>query len=510
MLTGTQSTASGAMHQIHFSGEGGLLGPGPGPSATSLPGTRADHDRLATWNNRLAPVAAPRFAGGQARDGYWYRRFDDGQGVLLYRLPGSEGREGSARALFGTNVTPTMALICAASDWLGGAADASPGWGSLQAVGLPSREQAVHINGTLDSDALAHPALVNLVTAVLSDPFSPVDVLTSYGTRELERQERIVLMWGLYRALYRVLGRGSRPRFPGIDWSFATHEPWPTREESGLIPPRIAFRPPYRGMRANGAGPVDLSAPPRSHSAYRDVAGWLTNRLNSGDEILSEEEWRLLTADPDGAYARVLESLHNRAAQEGMATGSAPAARAAGEEATERVPPRSVDGEETDRIPPPVDEEATESLAGGEATDRIPPPPAAREELANRAPQPPVDEEATDRIPPRPVDGERTDQIPPPPAAREESTEELPTGGAVDQRLRLLLQAVEEARDVLSLERAVNGMVHQLNPGFMGELEVRGSQEAPQRSPITANTPFLVAASAAAVLFLVCLLLLVF
>ncbi|MFV2195319.1 hypothetical protein [Nocardiopsis sp. LOL_012] len=508
MLTGTQSTASGAMHQIHFSGEGGLLGPGPGPSATSLPGTRADHDRLATWNNRLASVAVPRFAAGQARTGYWYRRFDDGQGVLLYRLPESGGRGGTARALFGTNVTPTMALICAASDWLGGTADAPPGWGSLQAVGLPSREQAVHINSTLDSDALAHPALVNLVTAVLADPFSPVDVLTSYGTRELEQQERIVLMWGLYRALYRVLGRGSRPRFPGIDWSFATHEPWPTHEESGLVPPRIAFRPPYRGMRVNGSGLVDLSAPPRPHGAYRDVAGWLTNRLNSGDEILSEEEWRVLTADPDGAYARVLERLHARAAQEGMATGSAPAVRAAGEEATERVPPRPTDGEEADRIPPPVDEEATESLAGGEATDRIAPLPAARKEPVNRSAQPPVDDEETDRVPP-PVDGEATDRIAPLPAAREESTEELPTGGAVDQRLRLLLQAVEEARDVPSLERAVNGMVHQLNPGFMGELEVRGSQEAPQRPPITANTPFLVAVSVAAVLFLVCLLLLV-
>ncbi|MFI6577946.1 hypothetical protein ACIBFB_19320 [Nocardiopsis sp. NPDC050513] len=477
-MTATGDAGGPVAHQIHFGWrENNLLGQGLGPTSTSLR-RDVDYERLRSWYGRLAKVAIPEFAPGEAEPGFWFRRFEDGQGALLYRVPESVDRDrrGSfARAMVGPGVGPTWALLCAARNGLGGAAPAHEDWGMLPPLPLPSRrtENLRRMHGELDRDALSHPGLVNLVAAVLANPFARVDVRSAYGARTMDHKDRIVLLWGLYRALFRVLGRSNDPLFDGVDWSFSTSEPWSDRTGHPADPPRLAFRPP-----GSGDGPVDLAAPaPQDHA--RLVAQWLTNRLDEEDDPLTPDERariRRLGEWGDDGYGWMMRRLHEKAAREGTTVPAPPRAGATRRSPAD-APPWSQPGEEpaTRTRPDTADEEATEE---------VPPPPAGPDE--------------------------RTEEIAPRPGAAEEPTEELSPGGAgvqgADPELASLTTRIRHARDGDELAQAVNELVHLLNPTVPDALRLRG-RPRDLRISLTAPLHLLVAAGAALLLLVVCLVL---
>ncbi|MEV2277065.1 hypothetical protein AB0I72_15925 [Nocardiopsis sp. NPDC049922] len=464
-MTSAGDAGGPVAHQIHFGWrENNLMGQGLGPTSTSLR-RDVDYERLRYWYGRLAKVAIPEFAPGEAEPSFWFRRFEDGQGALLYRVPESVDRDrrgGVARAMVGPGVGPTWALLCAARNGLGGAAPAHEDWGMLPPLPLPNRrtENLRRMHSELDRDALSHPGLVNLVAAVLANPFARVDVRSTYGARTMDHKDRLVLLWGLYRALFRVLGRSNDPLFDGVDWSFSTSEPWSDRIGHPADPPRFAFRPP-----GSGDGPVDLAAPPPQDHP-RLVAQWLTNRLDKEDDPLTPDErariQRLGEWGDDG-YGWMMRRLHERAAREGT---------------TVPAPPRAAAMRRSPADAPPWS-------------------PIREEEPATRTRPDTADEEATEEIAPRP-------------GVAEEATEELSpasTGtGRTDPELASLTTRIRHARDGDELAQAVNELVRRLNPTVPDALALRG-RPRDLRISLTAPLHLLVAAGAALLLLVVCLVL---
>ncbi|MCY9783447.1 hypothetical protein KIK06_05995 [Nocardiopsis sp. EMB25] len=488
-MTTTSGGGDSALHQIHFGyRQNNLLGQGFGPSATSLREADDGYQRLTHWCTRLNEVADPAFAPGEAESGYWYRWYDDGQGALLYRVPQALGRDGrgdTARALVGRTVTPSPALVFAARGWSGEPSAPIGSWGALRPVPALTRDDVGPDKAALTDDALRSAGLLTLVTAVLADPFTPVDVLTTFGGRVMGQRERLALLWGVYQALHGILGRAREPRFQGVDWSFSTHEPWPARSGDHPERPRIAFRPPPTGVRAGDARVVDLSAPAEHDQRHRAVARWLIGRLGTATEVLDGDGWSRIRAYGDGAdaYAALIHLLHDRADREGAGASSR-----GWTGATRRV------GAAAPPAPP----------GGGKPASRSREDPTGRT-LPDRA-----DEEATEELPPRRDAAERTAEEPAPGGAADR-TGGPPPGTAedegVDPQLVLLMRMIANARENEVLEKAVNAVVHRLNPGFMGEMVVE-SDTRYRRFSLTTTRAFLAVAGAALVLFLVCVVLL--
>ncbi|WP_116246775.1 hypothetical protein [Nocardiopsis sp. FIRDI 009] len=497
-MTTTNGGEDSTLHQIHFGHrQSNLLGRGFGPTATSWRETDDGHRRLTHWYTRLNGVVDPGAASGEAEGGYWYRWYDDQQGALVYRLPEDPGRDGhgdTARALVGRTITPSPALVFAARGWPG-EPSAPPGtWGALRPVPALTHDDVGADKAALTTDALDSAGLLTLVTAVLADPFTPVDVLTAHGDGVLGQRDRLVLLWGVYQTLHGILGRARDPRFPGVDWSFSTYEPWPTRPGEHTERPRIAFRPPPPGgAPVDGARVVDLAAPAGRDQHHRVVARWLIGRLDTGAEVLGEDEWSRVQARGNGAdaYAALLDLLHDRAEREGAGSASPGRTRT-----TRRV------GVGAPPAPPGWEE------PGDRLRER---PERTRDEPTERTRTEREGAEDTEELPPRRDAVERTAEEPVPGGGAADRTGAPPPGGTqdpgADPQLALLMRMIAGARENEVLEKAVNAVVHRLNPGFMGEMVVE-SDTRYRRFSLTTTRAFLAVAGAALVLFVVCVVLL--
>lgn len=301
------------MHQIHYSfRERNLLGQGVGPSATSLPRSGEAYQQLARWDGHLAGVVVPEFAPGQEGPGHWYRWFD-GQGVLVYRAPEAvrwDRRGGTARALVGPALTPELALVAAHRGAVAKRREAEPGWATLEPIPAPSREEFDHGVRALEEGLMGDARLVDLVRAVLAARMEPVDVLVPDTVGQLTEEHRILLLWGVRRALTEVFDQVHDARPTRERWSFATYDPWPADSRLTSERPMVAFRPRPRGADLpRGRRPLDLFSPSAAQDRYRDVAQWLVNR--DRDRPLGD----LAASD----YEELMDRLHERADQDGWA-----------------------------------------------------------------------------------------------------------------------------------------------------------------------------------------------
>ncbi|GAB3699196.1 hypothetical protein [Nocardiopsis oceani] len=301
------------MHQIHYSfRERNLLGQGVGPSATSLPRSGEAYQQLTRWDGHLAGVVVPEFASGQEGPGHWYRWFD-GQGVLVYRAPEAVRRDrrgGTARALVGPALTPELALVAAHRGAVAKRREAAPGWATLEPIPAPSREEFDHGVRALEEGLMGDARLVDLVREVLAARREPVDVLVPDTVGQLTEEHRILLLWGVRRALTEVFDQVHGVRPARERWSFATYDPWPADTRFTSERPMVAFRPRPRGADLpRGRRPLDLFSPSAVQDRYRDVAQWLVNR--DRDRPLGD----LAASD----YEELMDRLHERADQDGWA-----------------------------------------------------------------------------------------------------------------------------------------------------------------------------------------------
>ncbi|WP_150252447.1 hypothetical protein [Nocardiopsis deserti] len=309
-------TPAEILHLISFGFEDiGLVGPGLGPVGTSF--GQEEYVRVSTWRDRLTKVAVPEFPPEHVAPSYWYRRFADGQGALLRRSSEKDvldRRGNTAQALTGRKMIAPVAIWAALGEWpelhawLEEPGGTPLGWATIAPFVAPDGR---HDAQRLDQEAAVQPGLVALVARVLRSPASPVDVLVP-GTGHLSGERgRLLLLWGLYRALRDVIGTEEHPLHEDVEWSFSTYEPWPTGRNMRTDRPRIAFRSPLPRTQTALPSPLDLLAPERD-TAYHEVARWLVTLLGAGDGSLGElgrELRHLNAADHD----EVIEYLDRRA-----------------------------------------------------------------------------------------------------------------------------------------------------------------------------------------------------
>ncbi|WP_433700849.1 hypothetical protein [Nocardiopsis sp. CA-288880] len=291
----------------------GLLGTGIGPVGTSLSDSAEGYMRLVTWRDRLDGVVAPELPPEHTAPSYWYRRFQDGQGVLLRRLPEpapSDRRGSRAQAVVGDDLNAPRALLVALeavpelSAWLSEPWESERGWACTAPALVPGSFS--DLPERLEREAAAQAGLAPLVARLLQAPGSPVDVVVPAGAPAPDERTRLLLLWGAYVILRDVLGTERKPRGGRSDWSFSTYEPWPER---GTVPtrPKIAFRPP--GPAAGAGSVTALDALSDGDPFHHDLARWLVGHLEAGTLPEATEG---LQEDRASEHPRVLELLGGR------------------------------------------------------------------------------------------------------------------------------------------------------------------------------------------------------
>ncbi|MES0836628.1 hypothetical protein [Nocardiopsis tropica] len=292
----------------------GLLGTGIGPVGTSLSDSAEGYMRLVTWRDRLDGVVAPELPPEHTAPSYWYRRFQDGQGVLLRRLPEpapSDRRGSRAQAVVGDDLNAPRALLVALeavpelSAWLSEPWDSERGWACTAQALVPGSFS--DLPGRLNREAAAQAGLAPLVARLLQAPGSPVDVVVPAGAPAPDERTRLLLLWGAYVVLRDVVGTERKPRGGRSDWSFSTYEPWPER---GTVPtrPKIAFRPPGPAAGAGPATALDVLSG-GDGSFHHDLARWLVGHLEAGT---LREATEGLQEDRTSEHLQVLELLDGR------------------------------------------------------------------------------------------------------------------------------------------------------------------------------------------------------
>ncbi|WP_159944404.1 MULTISPECIES: hypothetical protein [unclassified Nocardiopsis] len=458
------------LHRISFSvRDDGLVGPGLGPVGTSF--AQEDYNGLSLWRDRLVKVVDPALPPELAAPSYWYRRFGDGRAALLRRSPEDSPRDRRgtrAQALVGEHLGLPGALLSALGawpylrTWLETPGRTPRGWATVDPVTLAGAEWKVR---RLDEEAAAHPGLPALVARVLEFPLEPLDVLVPDRGPSLDEWERLLLLWGLYRALRDIVGEERSPLYEGMEWSFSTYEPWPARRSAHQERPRIAFRPP---SGPDGPPLVDVLAPERADE-YHLTARWLVGLLHRGPAELSELGRETRAA---GDHDSVLDYLYSRAREQALPQ-----------------PPPVPPG------PPPEPDPAPRAAAGPAA----PPPPAppgpepgsggAVEDTGERdrsqppvAPSPPVPATVgrhSEPDPPPPQAWADPWQIPPPPGARPAAgaaprSAPAAEGEPAPAEVQRLLDDLAKAHDAHEMAAVATLIVRLHHPGFAQYLQPRG------------------------------------
>lgn len=283
----TRSAMEGdTFHRISFAfSHQALIGSGLGPVGTSFSSTSSEYRQLAKWESLLKMRVAPELPPDHRQAGHWYRRHPDGEGVLLRRIPDlsqTDGREDKGRAVLGAGLNAPAALLVALgawpdlSEWLNSVDTPALGWESMPPYLSSSVGGEV---ASLDQEAAAQEKAVLLISCILRERNSPIDVVAFDDGPLRGERERLLLLWGVYRTLRDVLGNEQKRIAGSNDWSFSTYEPWPVEGRVDREQPRFAFRPPTEGTRGGGAQSLDLTANEYVADEFHEIAVWLVTEL---------------------------------------------------------------------------------------------------------------------------------------------------------------------------------------------------------------------------------------
>ncbi|MFJ9557773.1 hypothetical protein ACIRPH_28515 [Nocardiopsis sp. NPDC101807] len=471
----------------------GLLGTGIGPVGTSLSDSAEGYMRLVTWRDRLDGVVAPELPPEHTAPSYWYRRFQDGQGVLLRRLPEpapSDRRGSRARAVVGDDLNAPRALLVALDAvpdlgaWLSEPRDLERGWACTAPALVPGSFS--DLPERLEREAAAQAGLAPLVARLLQAPGSPVDVAVPAGAPALDERSRLLLLWGAYVVLRDVLGTERKPRGERSDWSFSTYEPWPER---GAAPtrPKIAFRPPGPAAGAGSGAALDVLSG-GDGSFHHGLARWLVGHLEAGTVLEATEG---LQEDRASDHRRVLELLAARMRE-------SPARPSRGDTASEDGPPRFAPRGAADALwptGPAAPDASADPAAPQERADpagRFPGerPRDARPDTSRTGEVEPRDRPPADQgVPGRPGPGgpDRGPRRDPPPSHRAghrapalRRPASLPGPAAtppehVPEELLRLLDELGRTRDPDRISDLATRIVEHRYPGFGRRLVVRGA-----------------------------------
>ncbi|CAM3951272.1 hypothetical protein GCM10009799_09300 [Nocardiopsis rhodophaea] len=514
-----RSTRPGTdLHRIFFSWrKSNLLGQDFGPSATSLHDfPQAEYSALSNWADRLNKVGVPEFALGQAAPSHWYRRFNDGNGALLYRKPEQpprDARSSTTWALVGADLNMPGTLVASWEKRLLVPRREAWGWGSLEPVSSSDlRRVSDHHGDTLYRHAARRPELTDLVAAVLEEPTDPIDIMLPEDPHALPEHGRLLLLWGLYHSLVELLGSETDPRFPGVGWSFCTYEPWPADMRPEADRPRIAFRP-YRAYGVpEGWRRLDLTEPREpendaqggaeaNDSDFRAMAGWLIDGIGNPDGVFASRGEKAPPHDiPWGQVLKLLSAIVKRdvprrsAPREQLWPEPSPSvggAEDAQEAPSDREPPR-LDTADRDASgihqPTAANEPAWESTRWRRDRDDAPPlMPGSSASRASGSQRTAPEFEHPHRHPA--AASARTDAV--------ESSQDSPS-----DRPGELIDAIAGARDTWEIDSALNRLVYHFHPELeQPYVELRWQQ--PRWRPVPAAlVPWL---AAGAIVFLVVL-----